>query len=326
MNKQDLIKIEDIAIRVAGDQMATMYKPNFPQGICSEVQKLREVERAYSEGFKAGAAYYRHLLNCINEEFLDLVEGVRIDSGSAEDTHSVTEMAMKNGIPVITTKRATTGSKTAKQMEAVRNYIATVPFDLTPEEAKEFAEQHTTENEPAEPKKDDSPVGETMESCINATPEQCQSCDSNAACPRSCADIEKIREQQKLFAKKLDFPIERAKADPEKKVEEPKHDETQPDTEDIPLWKHPIDTIEKVLQNLNVKFELEGNGNILYMRFIRGDVEYTIYFQKEDDGNYKVVFSDRDAHGGKVLCEGVITDSMTLMALERSITEHIKGW
>lgn len=119
MKKQDLIKIEDIAIRVAGDQMATMYKPNFPQGICSEVQKLREAERAYSEGFRAGAAYYRHLLNCINEEFMDLVDGVRIDSGSAEDTYSVTEMAMKNGIPVITAKQVTTGSKMAKQMEAV---------------------------------------------------------------------------------------------------------------------------------------------------------------------------------------------------------------
>ena len=170
MEKKDLIKIEDIAIRVAGDQLATMYKPNFPQGVCSEVQKLREAERAYSEGFKAGAAYYRHLLNCINEEFLDLVEGVRIDSGSAEDTHSVTEMAMKNGIPVITAKQVSTGSKTAKQMEAVRNYIATVPLNLTPEEAKEFAEQHTTESEPAEPKKDDSPVGETMKSCINGNP------------------------------------------------------------------------------------------------------------------------------------------------------------
>jgi hypothetical protein len=298
MNKQDLIKIEDIAIRVAGDQMATMYKPNFPQGICSEVQKLREAERAYSEGFNAGAAYYRHLLNCINEEFLDLVEGVRIDSGSAEDTYSVTEMAMKNGIPVITAKRATAGSKTAKQMEAVRNYIATVPFDLTPEEAKEFAEQHTTENEPAEPKKDDSPVGETMESCINATPEQCQDCDSNAACPRSCADIEKNNAPELM-----------------------KYD------------GNPIEKVGNLLANLGIKCIHEGgirgihkaNEHIDYIRFSRSLVAYTVYFEKQDDGFYKAVFSKSNEHGGEVLWRGIIRNNLDQTNLELKINEQL-GW
>lgn len=58
----------------------------------------------------------------------------------------------------------------------------------------------------------------------------------------------------------------------------------------------------------------------------KGNVEYTIYFEKQEDGNYKVVFSDRDEHGGKALCDGVIADSMALMAFEHSIAEHIKGW
>ena len=78
--------------------------------------------------------------------------------------------------------------------------------------------------------------------------------------------------------------------------------------------------------DFGVKFERQGDENILYLRFKKGDVEYTIYFEKQEDGNYKVVFSDRDAHGGKVLCEGVIDDSLTLMALEGSIIEHVKGW
>ena len=321
MEKKDLIKVENAAIRAAGSRMAKMFQP------MGEHEDDKEARRAFYEGFQEGAAFYRLLISRIDDEFANLIEGARLDSGTEEDTHYVMEMCLKNGIPVITAVQKAPGKKeTEKLREDVKNYIATVPLDMSPDEAKKFAEEHTEESEPDESSKDEPDVTETMEACIKATPEQCQACDSNADCPRSCANIEKIREQQKLFAKKLEFPIERAKADPEKKVEEPKRDETQPDTEDIPLWKHPIDKIEKVLQNLNVKFELEGDGNILYMRFIRGFTAYTIYFQKQGGGNYKVVFSDRDAHGGKVLCEGVIADSLTLMALERSITEHVKGW
>ena len=234
---------------------------------------------------------------------------------------------MKNGIPVITTVQKAPGKKeTEKLREDVKNYIATVPLDMSPEEAKKFAEEHTTESEPEEPKNDESSVSETMEACIKATPEQCQACDSNEDCPRSCANIEKIREQQKMFAKKLEFPIEQAKVEPEKKVEERKSATVQLDPEGYPLWKHPMDKIEKVLENFGVKFERQGDENILYLRFKRGEIEYTIYFEKQEDGNYKVVFSDRDAHGGEVLCDGVIANSMALMAFEHSLAKHITGW
>lgn len=295
MNKQDLIKIEDIAIRVAGDQMATMYKPSIPVGGCTEAQGYKEAERAYSEGFKAGAAYYRHILNCINEEFLDLADGVRIDSGSEEDTHSVMEMAMKNGIPVITAKQVTTGSKTAKHMEAVRNYIATVPIE--PEVAKKVAEEHTTESEPTEPKKDDSPAGETMESCIKATPEQCQSCDSNAGCTRSCADIEKNN------------------------APESKYD------------GNPIEKVGNLLANLGIKCIHEGgirgihnaNEHIDYIRFSRSLVAYTVYFEKQDDGFYKAVFSKSNEHGGEVLWRGIIRNNLDQMNLESKISVQV-GW
>lgn len=138
--------------------------------------------------------------------------------------------------------------------------------------------------------------------------------------------IEKNSTPKKLFAKKLEFPIGQAKAEPEEKVEEPKIETTQLDPEGYPLWKHPMDKIEKVLENFGVKFGRQGDENILYLRFEKGDVEYTIYFEKQEDGNYKVVFSDRDAHGGKVLCDGVIADSMALMAFEHSIAKHITGW
>lgn len=326
MEKKDLIKVENAAIRAAGSRMAKMFHPIIPMGPW-EHEGDKEARRAFYEGFQEGATFYRLLISRISDEFDNLIEGARLDSGSEEDTHSAMEMCMKNGIPVITTVQKAPGKKeTEKLHKELKNFIATVPLDMSPEEAKKFAEEHTTESEPEEPSKDDSAVPETMEDCIKATPEQCRACDSNADCPRSCANIEKIREQHKMFAKKIEFPIEQAKAEPEKKAEEPKDETAQLDPDGFPLWKRPMDKIEKVLENLSVMFDRQGDENILYLRFIKGDVEYTIYFEKQEDGNYKVVFSDLDAHGGKVLWDGVIADSLTLMALERSITEHVKGW
>lgn len=340
MEKKDLIKVENAAIRAAGSRMAKMFQP------IGEHEDDKEARRAFYEGFQEGAAFYRLLSSRIDDEFANLIEGARLDSGPEEDTHSVMEMCLKNGIPVMTAVQKAPGKKETEKLRGdVNNYIATVPLDMSPEEAKKFAEEHTTESEPEEPSKDDSVVPETMEDCIKATPEQCQACDSNEECPRSCADIEQnheqqkrvvkkfdipvpeaIIEQQKMFAKKLEFPIEQAKAEPEEKVEEPKSETTQLDPEGYPLWKRPMDKIEKVLKTFGVEFGRQGDENILYLRFIRGDVDYTIYFEKQDDGNYKVAFSDRDAHGGKLLWDGVIADSLTLMALERSIAEHITGW
>lgn len=317
MEKKDLIKIENAAIRAAGTRMAKMYHPNFPQGVCTEVQKLREAERAFYEGFQEGAAFYRLLVSRIDDEFVSLIEGARLDSGNEEDTHSVMEMCMKNGIPVVTAVQTAPGKKEAEKLrEDVKNYIATVPLDMSPGEAQKFAEEHTTESEPEEPSKDDSAVPETISEPQKRVVKK----------KFDIPVIEKNSTQQRLFAKKLEFPIEQAKAEPEEKVDEPKSETTQLDPEGYPLWKHPMDKIEKVLENFGVKFERQGDENILYLRFKKGDVEYTIYFEKQEDGNYKVVFSDRDAHGGKVLCDGVIADSMALMAFEHSLAKHITGW
>lgn len=277
MEKKDLIKVENAAICAAGSRMSKMFHPIIPMGPW-EHEGDKEARRAFYEGFQEGAAFYRLLISRIDNEFANLIEGARLDIGTEEDIHSVMEMCMKNGIPVITAVQKAPGKKeTEKLREDIKNYIATVPLDMSPDEAKKFAEEHTAESEPEEPSKDVSAVPETM-------------------------------------------------AGPEKKAEEPKGEATQLDPEGYPLWKHPMDKIEKVLENFGVKCERQSVENILYLRFKKGDVEYTIYFEKQEDGNYKVVFSDRDEHGGKVLYDGVIADSMALMELERSIAEHIKGW
>lgn len=198
MEKKDLINVENAAIRAAGSRMAKMFQP------MGEHEGDKEARRAFYEGFQEGAAFYRLLISRIDNEFANLIEGARLDIGTEEDTHSVMEMCMKNGIPVITAVQKAPGKKeTEKLREDIKNYIATVPLDMSPDEAKKFAEEHTAESEPEEPSKDVSAVPETMEDCIKATPERCRTCISNAECPRSCANIEKIREQYKWFAKKL---------------------------------------------------------------------------------------------------------------------------
>ena len=143
MEKKDLIKVENAAIRAAGSRMATMFQT------MGEHEGDKEARRAFYEGFQEGAAFYRILSSRIDDEFANLIEVARLDSGPEEDTHSVMEMCLKNGIPVITAVQKAPGKKeTEKLREDVKNYIATVPLDMSPEEAKKFAEEHTTGGEP----------------------------------------------------------------------------------------------------------------------------------------------------------------------------------
>ena len=300
MEKKDLIKVENAAIRAAGSRMAKMFKPIIPMGPW-EHEGYKEARRAFYEGFQEGAAFYRLLVSRIDDEFTNLIEGVRLDSGSEEDTHSVMEMCKRNGIPVITAVQKAPGKKeTEKLREDVQNYVSTVPVDMSPEEAKKFAEEHTTESEPEEPKKDEPAVTETMEACIKATPEQCQACDSHEDCPRSCADIEN-------------------KATPETKCDEHPN-------EDDSMWMRPMEKIAKSLENLGVKFTRQGDDEIHYLYFERDGKQFTVYFEKREDGRYKVVLSDRDDKGGQLLWEGIVTGSIGLMVLERKIAVLAKGW
>ena len=271
MEKKDLIKVENAAIRAAGSRMAKMFQP------MGEHEGDKEARRAFYEGFQEGAAFYRILSSRIDDEFANLIEGARLDSGPEEDTHSVMEMCLKNGIPVITAVQKAPGKKeTDKLREDVKNYIVTVPLDMSPEEAKKFAEEHTTESEPGEPKKDDSAVLET-------------------------------------------------KAEPEKNAEEPKDEEAQIDPEGFPLWKRPMDRIIKVLEKLDVKFTRKGDEHIFYLHFEKDSKEYTIYFEQREEGTYKVVFSDKDAHGGQVLWDDVINNSRMLLELGSKLTSIVKG-
>lgn len=129
MEKKDSIKVENAAIRAAGSRMANMFQPRIPMGPW-EHEGSKEARRAFYEGFQEGAEFYRLLISHIDDEFANLIEGVRIDSGSQEDTNSVMEMCMKNGIPVITAVQKVPGkNKREKMYKDLKNFIATVPLD-----------------------------------------------------------------------------------------------------------------------------------------------------------------------------------------------------
>jgi len=252
MEKKDLIKVENAAIRATGSRMAKMFQP------MGEHEGDKEARRAFYEGFQEGAAFYRLLISRIDDEFANLIEDARLDSGPEEDTHSVMEMCMKNGIPVITAAQKAPGKKeTEKLREDVKNYNATVPLDMSPEEAKKFAEEHTTERDPEEQKKDEPSVSETLEACIKACP---------------------------------------------------------------------MEKIAKSLENLGVTFTRQGDDEIHYLRFEREGKQFTVYFEKREDGRYKVVLSELDDKGAQVLWEGIVTGSIGLMVLERKIAGFTKGW
>ena len=114
MEKKELIKIENAAIRAAGSRMSQMFQPRIPMGP-GEHEGYKEARRSFYEGFQEGAAYYRLLMSRISDEFASLIEGARLDSGNEEDTHSVMEMCMKNGIPVITAVQMAPGKKEAEK-------------------------------------------------------------------------------------------------------------------------------------------------------------------------------------------------------------------
>lgn len=117
MEKKDLINVENAAIRAAGSRMVKMFRP------MGEHEGDKEARRAFYEGFQEGAAFYRLLISRIDNEFANLIEGACLDSGPEEDTHSVMEMCLKNGIPVITAVQKAPGKKeTEKLREAVNNW------------------------------------------------------------------------------------------------------------------------------------------------------------------------------------------------------------
>ena len=61
MEKKDLIKIENAAIRAAGSRMANMFQPCIPTGP-GEHEGHKEARRAFYEGFQEGDVLIRETM------------------------------------------------------------------------------------------------------------------------------------------------------------------------------------------------------------------------------------------------------------------------
>ena len=98
------------------------------------------------------------------------------------------------------------------------------------------------------------------------------------------------------------------------------------ENEEIPLWKNPIERIEKDLCNYRIEYKREDNGNCHYLRYETNRHEYCLYFENREVlvGSYHAVFSVNQIGEGKVLWAGLISSNNRLRELERVIVENIK--
>lgn len=103
--------------------------------------------------------------------------------------------------------------------------------------------------------------------------------------------------------------------------------EQQEANDEVPVWKAPIEKIEKLLYNYRIDYSREDNGTCHYLRYTNGYREYCVYFENRDDliqGSYRAVFSLKELDGGRGIWEGLISSCNKLYELERAIVERIK--
>jgi hypothetical protein len=131
------------------------------------------------------------------------------------------------------------------------------------------------------------------------------------------AKLDSILEEEVVEELAKDQPKEEAKEQP-KEVEE---------SDDIPVWKAPIEKIEKLLYNYRIEYKREDSDSCHYIRYENGYKEYCVYFENRDDllpGSYRAVFSEKEIGAGKCIWDGLIDSYNMLHELERAIVERIK--
>ena len=101
--------------------------------------------------------------------------------------------------------------------------------------------------------------------------------------------------------------------------------EQSDENDEIPLWKTPIERIEKVLHNYGIEYTREDAGECHYIRYETNYHVYTVYFEESEPTEcYHAVLSVKDIGEGKVLWSGLISSHNMLRDLERAVVERIK--
>lgn len=108
--------------------------------------------------------------------------------------------------------------------------------------------------------------------------------------------------------------------------EKPKeaNNEQPEESDDIPVWKLPIDRIEKLLDNYRIKYKCDDCENLHYIRYETGYKKYYVCFEETNKLQYpyRAVFTNESE--GELVWEGPINSYENLYELERAIVNRIK--
>lgn len=117
-----------------------------------------------------------------------------------------------------------------------------------------------------------------------------------------------------------------AKLDSILEDEKPKeaNSEQLEESDDIPVWKLPIDRIEKLLDNYRIKYKCDDCEKLHYIRYETGYKKYYVCFEETNKLQYpyRAVFTNESE--GELVWEGPINSYEKLYELERAIVDRIK--
>ena len=124
-------------------------------------------------------------------------------------------------------------------------------------------------------------------------------------------------ESMNEYLAKLDSILE------DEKPKEANNEQTE-ESDDIPVWKMPIEKIEKLLYNYRIKYKCDDCEKLHYIRYETGYRKYYVCFEETNKMQYpyRAVFTNESE--GELVWEGPINSYEKLYELERAITNRIK--
>ena len=124
-------------------------------------------------------------------------------------------------------------------------------------------------------------------------------------------------ESMEKYLAKLDSILE------DEKPKEANNEQTE-ESDDIPVWKLPIEKIEKLLYNYRIKYKCDDCEKLHYIRYETGYKKYYVCFEETNKLQYpyRAVFTNESE--GELVWEGPIDSYNNLYDLELAIVNRIK--
>lgn len=119
------------------------------------------------------------------------------------------------------------------------------------------------------------------------------------------------------YISKLDSILE------EEKPKEANNEQPE-ESDDIPVWKLPIDRIERLLDNYRIKYKCDDCEKLHYVRYETGYKNYYVCFEETNKLQYPYRAILTNESEGELVWEGPINSYEKLYELERAIVNRIK--